>query len=148
MPRMRLRLSTVVLSLATAASALAATYWRDASTWYSQDEIDAWMVRAKIELADTDDDLYPHGQAKMLVARHAHPDDNAQPFYWHAIVAGPSDAGPFRPTHETFGWAPTRAVGYDAVNIAVDDLLIDAVAAQYDPYDGMDFDDLDEDPFT
>lgn len=142
---MRIRLSTLALSIAAATTTIAAAYWRDRSTWYSQDEIDAWLTRAKIELADMDEDASPNGEAKMLVARHEAPADPRTPFYWHVAVAGPSDAGPFRPVLEHSGWAPTRTVGWDAVNLHADELLIDMVCAQYDPYDGMDLDDLDLD---
>ena len=142
---MRLRLSTLALSAAVVTSTIAATYWRDRARWWSQDEVDAWNTRAKIELADMDDEASPNGEAKMLVARHEDPDDPSAPYYVHVVVAGPSDAGAFRPMLERNGWARTRAIGWDVANLAADDLLLDLLVTEYDPYDGMDLDDIEWD---
>jgi len=142
---MRIRLSTLALSLTTATALALASYWRGRTTWYSQDEIDAWETRAKIELADLDEDLSPNGEAKMLVARHEDPIDPRMPFYWHVAVAGPSDAGAFRPVIETFGWAPTRAYAVGCVNDAAEDLLLELLVQSYDAYEGIDLEGIEFD---
>jgi hypothetical protein len=138
---MRTRIATVLLSISTILTGLAALYWRDRTTWYSQDEIDAWAVRARIDLGLADDEVSPRGEARMLVCRHATPPDPAYPYFVHVLVVGPCPDGPFRDVHEAEVWTVSHRNAIDVANDVADELLVDAnlAALRDDPDFDPDF---------
>lgn len=127
---LRIRLSTLILTVvATIASVCALRLHRERE-WYSQDEIDGWAIRARIDLADIGHLAeVASGQIKTLVCRAEDPEYPSRPWYWHAIAAT-TGSDPFRPVAEDHGWAPSRTIARrladDAGNVLLDELLWDA----------------------
>lgn len=125
-------------AVAATATALAMRF-RHRAEWYSQDEIDGWQIRARIELADIGHlaDV-ADGQIKTIVCRHEDPDSSRTPWYWHAMAAT-TGSDRFRPTLEQSGWARTRADARRAADTIgdclLDDLLDDGNDDESSEYD-------------
>jgi len=124
-------LTTIAATLAAAAGALSASYWREVASWSSDADIDDWFARnsANVATMDPTDAEVEFGFAAVTVKRATEPPHRSYPYFWCFIATDFSeDEDGLRRVTTERGWAPTKRAAWDFVSscsIDFDDAVSD-----------------------